>query len=112
MPNRAHGYSMRGYGQGVATAQKAELEQLAKLANKLDASSGKFVVSEWDPSYGALPAGKKFALSHWSATLATDKTAVASQAGHRQLCGQLSGAVVESFVKQFPSTSAPEPGAA
>ena len=110
--NLEHGYTILWYDQSVATAQKAELEQVAKLANKLDASSGKFIVSEWDPSYGQLPAGKKFALSHWSATLASDKTAVASQAGHRQLCGQLSGAVVESFVKQFPRTSAPEPGGA
>ena len=94
-----------GRAEGVGSAA-------LKLANKLDASSDKFIVSEWDPSYGQLPAGKKFALSHWSATLASNKATVASQEGHRQLCGQLSGAVVESFVKQFPLTSAPEPGAA
>ena len=110
--NLEHGYTILWYDQSVATAQKAELEQVAKLANKLDASSGKFVVSEWDPSYGQLPAGKKFALSHWSASLTTGSTAVASQAGHRQLCGQLSGAVVKAFVQQFPHTSAPEAGAA
>ena len=63
-------------------------------------------------AYGQLPAGKKFALSHWSATLGANKTSVASQAGHRQLCGDLSGEVVKAFVQQFPRTSAPEPGAA
>ena len=66
------------------------------------------------PSTGphfAQPAGKKFALSHWSATLSADGTKVASQAGHRQLCGDLSGAVVKAFVQEFPLTSAPEPGA-
>lgn len=110
--NLEHGYTILWYDQSVASAQKAQLEQLAKLANKLDPSSDKFIVSEWDSSYGQLPAGKKFALSHWSATLASNKATVASQEGHRQLCGQLSGAVVESFVKQFPLTSAPEPGAA
>jgi len=110
--NLEHGYTILWYDASVSDAQKAQLEQVAKLANKLDASSDKFIVSAWDSSYGQLPAGKKFALSHWSATMGTDKTTVASQAGHRQLCGQLSGAVVESFVKQFPLTSAPEPGGA
>jgi hypothetical protein len=110
--NLEHGYSILWYDQSVSSAQKAKLQQIAKLANKLDASSGKFIVSAWDPSYGQLPAGKKFALSHWSATLGADKTTLASQAGHRELCGGLSGAVVESFVKQFPHTSAPEPAGA
>ena len=55
-------------------------------------------MSAWDPSYGELPAGKKFALSHWSATLAADGTSVATQAGHRQLCGDLSGEVVKAFI--------------
>jgi hypothetical protein len=110
--NLEHGYTILWYDASVSSAQKAQLEQVAKLANKLDASSDKFIVSAWDSSYGQLPAGKKFALSHWSATMSADKTTVASQAGHRQLCGQLSGAVVESFVKQFPRTSAPEPGGA
>ena len=62
--------------------------------------------------HGPLPAGKKFALSHWSATLSADKSSVASQAGHRQLCGDLSGDIVKAFVQKFPRTSAPEPGAA
>jgi len=110
--NLEHGYTILWYDASVSNAQKAELEQVAKLANKLDPSSGKFIVSAWDSSYGQLPVGKKFALSHWSATIGADKTTVASQAGHRQLCGGLSGAVVKAFVQEFPRTSAPEPGGA
>ena len=110
--NLEHGYTVLWYDQSAGEAKKAELEQLAKVTNKIDAASGKFIVSAWDPSYGPLPAGKKFALSHWSATLGPDKTAVASQAGHRQLCGDLSGEVVKAFVQKFPRTSAPEPGGA
>ena len=110
--NLEHGYTILWYDASVSDAQKAELEQVAKLANKLDASLGKFIVSAWDSSYGQLPVGKKFALSHWSATIGADKTTVASQAGHRQLCGGLSGAVVKAFVQEFPRTSAPEPGGA
>jgi hypothetical protein len=110
--NLEHGYTILWYDATAGDAKKAELEQLSKVANKTEWALGKFIVSAWDPAYGELPAGKKFALSHWSATLATGKSTVASQAGHRELCGDLSGAVVKDFVQQFPLTSAPEPGAA
>ena len=111
-PSLAHGYTSLWYEATAGDAKKAELERVAKVANQTDWALGKFIVSAWDPAYGELPAGKKFALSHWSATLAADKASVASQAGHRELCGDLSGAVVKDFVQQFPRTSAPEPGAA
>jgi len=110
--NLEHGYTVLWYDPSTSDTKKGELEELAKVANKLDAASGKFIVSAWDSSYGELPAGKKFALSHWSATFGADKTSLASQAGHRQLCGDLSGEIVKAFVQKFPRTSAPEPGAA
>ena len=110
--NLEHGYTVLWYDESAGEAKKAALQELTKVTNKLDAASDKFIVSAWDPSYGELPAGKKFALSHWSATLAADKASVASQAGHRQLCGDLSGEVVKTFVEKFPHTSAPEPGGA
>lgn len=109
--NLEHGYTVLWYDVTASEAKKAELEQLATVANKTDWAKNKFIVSAWDTSYGELPAGKKFALSHWSATLSADGTKVASQAGHRELCGDLSGAVVKAFVQEFPLTSAPEPGA-
>jgi len=109
--NLEHGYTVLWYDETAGNAKKAELEQLATLANKTEWASGRFIVSAWDPSYGALPAGKKFALSHWSAKLAADKSSVASQSGHRELCGDLSGAVVKAFIQKFPLTDAPEPGA-
>jgi hypothetical protein len=107
--NLEHGYTVLWYDQAAGEAKKAELEELAKVANKIDATLDKFIVSAWDPSYGALPAGKKFALSHWSATLGPDQVSVVSQEGHRQLCGDLSGEVVKAFVTAYPRTSAPEP---
>jgi len=110
--NLEHGYTVLWYDESAGAAKKTQLEELAKVTNKLDAAADKFIVSAWDPSYGELPAGKKFALSHWSATLAPDKTSVASQTGNRQLCGDLSGEVVKAFVEKFPRTSAPEPGGA
>jgi hypothetical protein len=110
--NLEHGYTVLWYDQSAGDAKKAELQELAKVANKIDATADKFIISAWDPSYGALPAGKKFALSHWSATLSPDQSSVVSQAGHRQLCGDLSGEIVKAFVQKFPHTSAPEPGGA
>ena len=110
--NLEHGYTVLWYDEAAGKAKKAELEELAKVTNKIDAALNKFIVSAWDPSYGKFPADKKFALSHWSATLAANGTSVTSQSGHRQLCGDLSGEVVHDFVKKHPRTSAPEPGAA
>ncbi len=110
--NLEHGYTVLWYDQSVGDAKKSDLEALAKVANRVDAASGKFIVSAWDPSYGALPTGKKFALSHWSATFEADKATVASQAGNRQLCGDLSGEVVKAFIQKFPRTASPEPNAA
>jgi hypothetical protein len=109
--NLEHGYTLLWYDQKAGDAKKAELQELAKVANKIDAASQKFIVSAWDPSYGELPAGKKFALSHWSATPGKKQAAIASQAGHRQLCGDLSGEVVKAFIDKHPRTSAPEPNA-
>ena len=109
--NLEHGYTILWYDQLAGEAKQAQLEELATLANKIEAASGKFIVSAWDPSYGALPAGKKFALSHWSATLGPDGK-ILTQEGHRQLCGELSGEVVKTFIEAHPRTSAPEPNAA
>jgi hypothetical protein len=109
--NLEHGYTVLWYDAKAGESKKAQLQELATVANKLDAAAGKFIVSAWDPAYGALPAGKKFALSHWSATIDPEGK-VTDQAGHRQLCGDLSGDIVKSFVQRFPRTSSPEPDAA
>ena len=107
--NLEHGYTVLWYDEKAGEAKKAQLEELAKVANKIDSALDKFIVSAWDPAYGELPAGKKFALSHWSAKPGTEQTAEVNQEGNRQLCGDLSGAVVKAFIDQHPRTSAPEP---
>jgi hypothetical protein len=58
-------------------------------------------VSRWDEAYGTFPEGKHVALSHWGA-----------EQGHRQLCGQVSGEVVNRFIERFPASDSPEPNAA
>ena len=74
--NLEHGYTVLWYDVTAGEAKKAELEQLANVANKTEWAKNKFIVSAWDTSYGELPAGKKYALSHWSATLSADGTSV------------------------------------
>ena len=107
--NLEHGYTVLWYDEKAGEAKKAQLEELAQVANKIESAKDKFIVSAWDPAYGELPAGKKFALSHWSAKPGTEQTAEVNQEGNRQLCGDLSGAVVKTFIDQHPRTSAPEP---
>lgn len=99
-----HGYTIVWYDD---TVQGAELTALKNLADRLpqDANPGRwFMVAPWTAqdvaSRGAFPAGKHVALTHWGA-----------KDGHRQYCAKVSGAVVASFVKAYPSTDAPEPGA-
>ena len=106
--NLEHGYTVLWYLPSEESARSGQLQELAGLANKIAPSQGKFLVAPWNDAYGQFPSGKKFALTHWSAT--TDSTGkVTAQAGHRQLCGDLSGEAVMSFVTQFPKSDSPEP---
>ncbi len=107
--NLEHGYTVLWYAPSVATTAADQLKEIASLANKLTPSQAKFIVAPLPEAYGALPAGKSFALSHWSATTDATSGAVQSQAGHRLICGELSGEAVQNFVTTFPRTDAPEP---
>jgi hypothetical protein len=110
--NLEHGYTILWYDRSLEKEQAATFEALATKINAMKESANKFLVSPWDPAYGAFPAGKKYALSHWSADVDQASGKVSNQLGHRQLCGGLNTTVVEDFVKKYPWSSAPEPGAA
>jgi hypothetical protein len=107
--NLEHGYTVLWYAPSEATTSADQLKEIATLANKLTPSQSKFIVAPLPEGYGTLPDGKKFALSHWSATTDATSGAVQSQTGHRMICGSLSGEAVQSFVTSFPRTDAPEP---
>jgi len=109
--NLEHGYTVLWYLPSEGAAKADQLQKLAEVGSKLDGSTGKFIVAPWNDAYGAFPAGKKYALSHWSAST-TGAGAVTAQAGHRQLCGDLSGETVAAFVAKYPSTDSPEPNGA
>ena len=98
--NLEHGYTILWY-DGSKVKDTTLLKNVADQASKLPEASGKFKVVEWDASRGAFPADKPYALAHW-----------AKDAGHRQLCGDLSGEAVFNFVKHYPITDSQEPGAA
>jgi hypothetical protein len=98
--NLEHGYTILWY-DASKVKDTSLLKDVADKGNKLPESSGKFKVVEWDASRGAFPAGKPYALVHW-----------AKDAGHRQLCGDLSGQAVVDFVKKYPASDTQEPGAA
>jgi hypothetical protein len=99
--NLEHGYTIVWYDDTVKGDDLQALKDISASARGKDSTRGKFIVSAWDDAYGDLPEGKHVALSHWGA-----------KQGHRQLCGQVSGEVVNRFIEKFPSTDAPEPNAA
>jgi hypothetical protein len=101
--NLEHGYTVVWYDSTVKGKQLATLKDLAASArhSEMAGPGTKFIVSSWDDSYGTFPAGKHIGMSHWGA-----------KDSHVQLCGKVSGAAVQSFMKKFPSTDAPEPNVA
>ena len=100
--NLEHGYTILWYDDTIRGDERDMLEDLAVSAQeKREVGQNKFIVTAWDEAYGELPEGKHIALSHWGA-----------EQGHRQLCGSISGAVVERFIERFPAADSPEPNAA
>lgn len=106
--NLEHGYTVLWYDGTPSATQVATLRAISKQANASVPARDKFIVSAWDPAYGLFPSGKRYALSHWTA----DAKDTSKQSGKRQLCGDISGAVVNDFITAYPLTSAPEAGAA
>jgi hypothetical protein len=99
--NLEHGYTIVWYSESLPKAQQDELKKISDLIRDEKGTAGKFIVSAWDASRGAFPAGKPIAMSHWGA-----------KEGYRQFCGSVSGAAISGFVDAHPYTNAPEPDAA
>jgi hypothetical protein len=100
--NLEHGYTIVWYDKTVTGNQVQALKDLSDSARtKNETANGKFIVSAWDTKYGAFPSGKHIGMSHWGAANSTV-----------QLCGKVSGSVVQSFITAHPASDSPEPGAA
>lgn len=101
--NLEHGYTVLWYDSTVSGSQLQALKDIAVSARKNAAvgSTGKFIVSAWDPAYGAFPAGKHVGMSHWGA-----------KASVVQTCGKVSGTAVQKFIEAHPASDSPEPTSA
>ena len=99
--NLEHGYTVVWYTDDLPQTEVDQLEQISDIAREVDDTAGKFIVSAWDDAYGDFPEGKTVALTHWGA-----------EQSHRQLCGGVSGEVVEQFVQDYPASDSPEPNGA
>ncbi|MFN8076526.1 MAG: DUF3105 domain-containing protein [Kineosporiaceae bacterium] len=99
--NLEHGYTIVWFDPTLAKAQQDELRGISERIRDDKTSASKFIVTAWDPAYGAFPSGKKVAISHWGA-----------KNGYRQLCATVSGEAIKEFMSAHPWTDAPEPNAA
>lgn len=103
--NLEHGYTVLWYDDTVAD-DATMLGEVKAIAAKLDDNDTnfrlKFKAVPWTDDDGeAFPDGQHVALTHWTA----------DQQGVWQYCSEPSGAALEEFMKEYPYTDTPEPGA-
>lgn len=101
--NMEHGYTILWYDPQLTGGDLDEIEDMAKRLRD-DAKYQQFIATPWDPTYGAFPADKFVALTHWSAPDENTGTGF----GHRLFCERLSGQAVQDFMDKYPATDAPE----
>ncbi len=96
-----HGYTILWYDDTVK-AGTDDYKTVQAIADKFDSY---FIAAPWTKDDGnAFPSGKHLSLTHW--------TGPEKQEGVTQYCGAASGAVVDTFTKDYDADNAPEPGAA
>jgi hypothetical protein len=98
-----HGDTMLWYDYSVMPGSTADKDILA-ISAKFNPETDKFMAAPWHGSDGgSFPSGKHIALTHW--------TGPSNQKGETQYCKAPSGAVLSTFMKDYPASSAPEPAA-
>ncbi|MBO9523840.1 MAG: DUF3105 domain-containing protein [Nocardioidaceae bacterium] len=98
-----HGHTLIWYDDTIKAGSK-EYKDLQAVAQKYDGKTTYVNIVPWKATDGGkFPEGKHVVLTHW--------TGPKDQKGVWQYCGKPSGAVIEKFVKDYPSDNAPEPGA-
>jgi hypothetical protein len=108
--NLEHGYSLLWYDETVAK-NPDELAAVKAIAKKFEGQklTDKFIAVPWTSKDGKpFPGGAHVALTHWSAG---GDPSGKSQKGVWQYCAKPSGAVVSTFVKDYPYSDSPEPQA-
>ncbi len=107
--NLEHGYNLLWYDDTVAK-NPDELAVVKAIADKFQGQklSDKFIAVPWTSKDGKpFPNGAHVALTHWSA--GKDPADPKKQVGVWQYCAKPSGAVVQTFVKDYPYSDSPEP---
>ena len=98
-----HGHTILWYDDTVKPGTKS-YNDLVKIADKFNADAY-YMTAPWHTSDGgSFPAGTHIALTHW--------TGPSNQKGTWEYCAKPSGSVIKDFLKKYPATDAPEPGAA
>jgi hypothetical protein len=108
--NLEHGYTILWYDESIAD-NSDDLAAVKAIGAKFegDELSDKFIVAPWTEEDGkAFPDGSHVALTHWSMG---DDPEGKKQVGVWQYCAAPSGEVVSDFVKDYPYSDSPEPGA-
>jgi hypothetical protein len=109
--NLEHGYNLLWYDDTVAE-NSDQLAQVRAIAAKFEGKklTDKFIALPWTSEDGkAFPDGTHVALTHWSA--GGDPSDPSKQQGIWEYCGKPSGAVVSTFVEDYPYSDSPEPQA-
>jgi hypothetical protein len=111
--NLEHGYTILWYDKTVADSDSM-MDDLRGLASKFEDNENyrnKFKAVPWTADDGEpFPGDQHVAMTHWSIGGATE-TAQDKQVGVFQYCSAPSGAALEEFMKEYPYTDSPEPGA-
>jgi Protein of unknown function (DUF3105) len=109
--NLEHGYNLLWYDDTVAKDDE-QMSAVKAIAGKFKGTklTNKFIAAPWTSKDGKpFPGGAHVALTHWS--VGGDPADPSKQEGVWQYCGKVSGKVVSTFVKDYPYTDSPEPGA-
>jgi uncharacterized protein DUF3105 len=97
-----HGHTILWYDDSIKKGSEA-YQQIQRIADKLGTESY-LMAAPWTASDGkAFPNGTHVALVHW--------TGPKNQEGATQYCAKPSGQVIDDFLKKYPKSNAPEPGA-
>ena len=111
--NLEHGYTVAWYRSEAPQGQIDALSDIAKTFASDDFNpADKFIAAPWsEADGGGFPEGKDLVLTRWTANPANPSDAAQHQ-GIRLACGQVSGAAIDDFMKQYPVENSPEPNGA